>query len=143
MYYNNEFYTRLNKPRFNPPNWLFKWTWSLLYFLMLISMVTIVQSNNPLKLTAISLFIIQFILNLSWTPLFFEHHKIKSAFWLIVVLFFLVLAMIIVFSKISLLAGLLQIPYLFWLFYAAIINWFIVKLNPYIEEFKRIPKDRL
>lgn len=132
MYYCNDFYNNLNKPRFNPPDWIFKWTWTLLYFLMFISMVMITKSESPLKLAAVSIFIIQFLLNLSWTPLFFEHHRIKEAFWLIVILFLLVIAMIVVFSKISLLAGILQIPYLCWLFYAGIINWFIVKLNPYI-----------
>lgn len=130
MKFDNEFYKKLNKPPFQPPKWLFAPVWSILYILMFASLV-IVSRQTPvyLKPAAISIFLLQLMLNLIWSPMFFVHHKIKNALFVCITLTVTVLFMIILFAKISMLAALLLIPYFIWLVFACILNTAIVKLN--------------
>ena len=131
MIYDSSFYADLNKPKFQPPSWIFAPVWSILYILMFIS-VFIVAKHTPdyLKPAAISVFLVQLMLNLVWSPMFFVHHKIKNALFICISLTVCVAFMIFLFSKISLIAAILQIPYLLWLIFATILNASIVKLNP-------------
>ncbi len=131
MKFDSQFYNKLNKPVFSPPKWVFAPVWSILYILMFASIV-IVGKNTPvyLKPAAISIFLLQLVLNLIWTPMFFIHHKIKNALFICITLTVTVLFMIILFAQISKIAALLLIPYLIWLILASALNLAIVKLNP-------------
>ena len=131
MKFDSQFYNKLNKPVFSPPQWVFAPVWSILYILMFASIV-IVGKNTPvyLKPAAISIFLLQLVLNLIWTPMFFIHHKIKNALFICITLTVTVLFMIILFAQISKIAALLLIPYLIWLILASTLNFAIVKLNP-------------
>ena len=131
MKFDSQFYNKLNKPVFSPPQWVFAPVWSILYILMFASIV-IVGKNTPvyLKPAAISIFLLQLVLNLIWTPMFFIHHKIKNALFICITLTITVLFMIILFAQISTIAALLLIPYLIWLILASALNLAIVKLNP-------------
>ena len=131
MKFDSQFYNKLNKPVFSPPKWVFAPMWSILYILMFASIV-IVGKNTPvyLKPAAISIFLLQLVLNLIWTPMFFIHHKIKNALFICITLTITVLFMIILFAQISTIAALLLIPYLIWLILASALNLAIVKLNP-------------
>ena len=131
MKFDSQFYNKLNKPVFSPPKWVFAPVWSILYILMFASIV-IVGKNTPvyLKPAAISIFLLQLVLNLIWTPMFFIHHKIKNALFICIILTITVLFMIILFAQISKIAALLLIPYLIWLILASALNFAIVKLNP-------------
>lgn len=131
MKFDSQFYNKLNKPVFSPPKWVFAPVWSILYILMFASIV-IVGKNTPvyLKPAAISIFLLQLVLNLIWTPMFFIHHKIKNALFICITLTVTVLFMIILFAQISKIAALLLIPYLIWLILASTLNFAIVKLNP-------------
>ncbi|MFR1673270.1 MAG: TspO/MBR family protein [Candidatus Gastranaerophilaceae bacterium] len=133
MEFDNNFYQNLIKPDFQPPQWLFKPVWIILYILMGVSLFIVSRhAQSSLKWAAIALFLIQLMLNLSWSPLFFVYHKIRSALFICILLTITVFFMIIVFSKLSLIAAILQIPYLLWLIFASILNAAIVKLNPCI-----------
>ena len=131
MKFDSQFYNKLNKPVFSPPQWVFAPVWSILYILMFASIV-IIGKNTPvyLKPAAISIFLLQLVLNLIWTPMFFIHHKIKNALFICITLTITVLFMIILFAQISKIAALLLIPYLIWLILASALNLAIVKLNP-------------
>lgn len=131
MKFDSQFYNKLNKPVFSPPQWVFAPVWSILYILMFASIV-IIGKNTPvyLKPAAISIFLLQLVLNLIWTPMFFIHHKIKNALFICITLTVTVLFMIILFAQISKIAALLLIPYLIWLILASALNLAIVKLNP-------------
>lgn len=131
MKFDSQFYNKLNKPVFSPPQWVFAPVWSILYILMFASIV-IIGKNTPvyLKPAAISIFLLQLVLNLIWTPMFFIHHKIKNALFICITLTVTVLFMIILFAQISKIAALLLIPYLIWLILASTLNFAIVKLNP-------------
>lgn len=133
MEFDNNFYQNLIKPDFQPPQWLFKPVWIILYILMGVSLFIVSRhAQSSLKWAAIALFLIQLMLNLSWSPLFFVYHRIRSALFICILLTITVFFMIIVFSKLSLIAAILQIPYLLWLIFASILNAAIVKLNPCI-----------
>lgn len=132
-YSNNEFYKSLKKPPFQPPNWLFAPVWTLLYVIMGVSFIMILNAPpNSLKLIANIIFISQLIANLSWSPVFFDLNRIRTAFWICLLLVILVAAMIFVFYQISKQAGLINIPYLIWLCFALTLNFYIWRQNlPY------------
>lgn len=126
----NEWFTALNKPSFNPPNYLFGPVWTLLYLLMGISLFLILQSpKNELKNKAIATFTIQLSLNFLWSFLFFKFQLLGIAFFEIILIWISILVMIFVFNKINKTAARLQIPYLLWVSFASILNGAIWWLN--------------
>lgn len=123
-------YAGLNKPSFNPPNWIFGPMWTTLYFLMGISFYLIWKHSISLERSlAIRLFIIQFILNFCWSILFFSLHLIGWAFAEIITMWVFILLTILQFRKLSPTAAALLIPYLLWVSFASILNGSIWQLN--------------
>lgn len=123
-------YAGLNKPSFNPPNWIFGPMWTTLYVLMGISFYLIWKHSISLERSlAIRLFIIQFILNFCWSILFFSLHQIGWAFAEIITMWVFILLTILQFRKLSPTAAALLIPYLLWVSFASILNGSIWNLN--------------
>lgn len=123
-------YASLNKPSFNPPNFIFGPVWTMLYILMGVSLsIIIAQENSKLRTRSITLFLIQFILNLAWSSLFFNFHLIGSALIEIIAMLLVILLMVLNFYKVNRIAGILQIPYLIWVSFATILNLYIYILN--------------
>lgn len=124
-------YETLNKPALNPPNWVFAPVWTTLFILMGISLFLIWQKGLKSKgvVFAIVLFVIQLLLNMKWSFLFFGMHSPLYAFVDIVVLWLMILWAIIAFSKISKLAGWLLLPYLLWVSFASYLNFMVYLLN--------------
>lgn len=124
-------YTQINKAPFNPPNWIFGPVWTILFLLMGISFYLIWEkglTNNNIKL-AVVLFFLQLVLNVAWSAAFFYYHSPLGAYIVIVALWLSILAMIVSYWPISILAAVLQIPYLLWVSFASILNLFVVLLN--------------
>ena len=125
-----EFYKNLNKPFFQPPKWLFAPVWTVIYILLLLSLILIIKApQNNLKTLAYILFAIQMILNISWMPVFFKAQKICTAVIISLFLFLTVAVMIFVYYKISFISAVLLIPYLIWSGFASILNFVICKIN--------------
>ena len=123
-------YSTLNKPSFNPPNYLFAPVWTALYILMGISSYLIVRDHpQQMKGTAGSVYFVQLALNFAWSFLFFSFHQVGFALIDIIVLWFCILTMILAFYRINKTAGLLQIPYLLWVSFATVLNASIYSLN--------------
>jgi tryptophan-rich sensory protein len=123
-------YPSLHKPFFNPPNFLFGPVWTLLYVLMGISFYIILQSKDlMLKRRAVIIFGIQLVFNFFWSFIFFENKLLGWALVEIIILWLLLIGMIASFYGIDKRAGLLQIPYLLWVSFAALLNGAIVYLN--------------
>lgn len=122
-------YPGLEKPGFNPPNWIFGPVWTLLFALMGISLFLIWEKGNQRRKTALKLFSIQLILNILWSFLFFFLQAPLYAFIEIIILWITILISIIYFYKISKLAAGLFVPYLLWITFAAVLNYFIYILN--------------
>ncbi|MGE0605871.1 MAG: TspO/MBR family protein [Pirellulales bacterium] len=123
-------YKTIEKPTWNPPNWLFSPVWTCLFVLMGIS-AWHVWKPAGCKDAAIplTLFAVQLALNIAWSWIFFGAHQIGWALVEIVVLWFAILATIIAFFRRSKLAGWLLVPYLGWTTFASILNFALWRLN--------------
>jgi translocator protein len=126
-----EWYPTLEKPSFNPPNWLFAPVWSLLYALMGASAwLTWRHGNEREAKTAIRLFSIQLALNTLWSFVFFRLRSPRWASLEIVVLWGAIAMTLVAIWKISRLAGILFLPYLLWTSFAVLLNFRLWRLNP-------------
>jgi tryptophan-rich sensory protein len=127
----SSWYLTLNKPFFNPPSWLFGPVWISLYLLMGISLYIIWNkgiTNNQSKI-AILIFGIQLILNSLWSIIFFGLKTPLFAFIEIIILWIFIILTIKYFYRISKTASYLLIPYILWVSFAALLNFFIYYLN--------------
>lgn len=124
-------YSTLNKPSFNPPNWIFAPVWTTLYILMGISFWLIWKSNIgvDIKNKAILFFLVQLILNFFWSIIFFSFHQLGFALIEIMLMWLFILLSILTFYPISKTAAYLLIPYLCWVSFATVLNFAIWKLN--------------
>jgi benzodiazapine receptor len=126
-----DWYAHLNKPSFNPPNWIFGPVWTTLYILMGIALYLIWKQPPSLyKSNALWLFFIQLFLNFCWSFLFFNFHKIGLSLVDIFLLWVFIILTIISFAKLAHVAAWLLVPYICWVSFAAILNGAIFRLNP-------------
>lgn len=125
-----DWYSTIQKPSWNPPNWIFGPVWTTLYTLMGISFGIIISSSGSEKKRSATLFIIQFIFNLLWSYIFFNQHMIGLALLDIILMWVFILLTIFSFSKTSRLAAILMVPYISWVSFAGILNFTIYRLNP-------------
>ncbi len=123
-------YVTLRRPAWTPPNWVFGPVWSLLYLSMGMAAWLVWRragiSGARLPLV---LFALQLALNVSWSAIFFSAHMPGFAFAEIVLLWLMILGTIVSFSPVSRAAGLLMLPYLLWVAFAAALNYSIWRLN--------------
>ena len=120
-------YAHLNKPSFNPPNYLFGPVWSFLYLLMAISQWMVWKSSQN-KLTKIFFFLMLFS-NTLWSPVFFKYHQLG---WALVVIAFYLIALgtwVRCLYQENKTAAYLQIPHLLWVSFATVLNASIYLLN--------------
>lgn len=125
------YYHVLNKPSWNPPDWLFPPAWSLLFLLMGIALYLVVQQSSEKTniRTPLIVFGIQLLLNLGWSAAFFGLHSPLLALAVIVLLWFAIVLTIVKFKAVSPLSGYLLIPYLLWVTFASVLNFTIWQLN--------------
>lgn len=116
-------YATLNRPLFNPPNWVFGPVWTSLYILLGISFFLIWKEKaSKERNLAIKVFSIQMLLNFAWSFIFFYFNLIGVALIEIILLWISIALMIYLFNKIKPFAAYLNIPYLLWVSFAAILN---------------------
>ena len=121
----------LVKPSFNPPNWIFGPVWTTLYLLMGVALF-LVWRRGPKTAgvkAALVLFIIQLVLNVLWSVLFFGFHRPALAFFEIMVLWVFILLTMLKFFGLSRPGGWLLFPYLLWVSFASVLNFFLWRLN--------------
>ena len=122
-----QWYSELNKPIWTPPNWVFPVAWPILYLCMSYSGATLASIDGAGS--ALALWALQIALNTLWTPVFFGLENIKVG---LIVIFLLLLTVAIctyVFWMQSFLSGLLFLPYLAWVTFAAALNMAVFRLN--------------
>jgi benzodiazapine receptor len=124
-------YVTLNKPPFTPPGWLFGPVWFSLYTLMGIAAFLVWRRGFNVREVRIALtfFGVQLILNAVWSVLFFGLKSPLAGFIDLVLLWLAIVIVILQFSRISVAAGLLLIPYILWVSFAGILNFSIFILN--------------
>lgn len=120
-------YAGLNKPPFNPPNWIFAPVWTVLYFLIAVVGCRVFDRNA--RGTAAGLWTLQMVLNYIWSPVFFSLHRIDLA----LVVIFGLLVSILAFAwrqwSEDRASALLFIPYAAWVGFALALNAAIFLLN--------------
>jgi len=123
-------FTALNKPAWNPPGSVFGPVWSLLYAMMAVAAWLVWREGGwKAQRRALGLFLLQWLFNALWTPLFFGLHRPGLAFAEIVALWLALAVTLIAFSRVRKAAGLLLMPYLAWVSFAAVLNFAIWRLN--------------
>lgn len=124
-------YNRLNKPPFSPPNWVFGPVWTILYLLMGIAAFLVWQKGlKKKKVTeALTYFGLQLVFNFIWTFLFFGLRSPLLGLIDITVLWIFIVLTILKFYKISKPAAYMLIPYLLWVSFASLLNFSVLVLN--------------
>lgn len=126
-----EWYPTLVKPFFNPPAWVFGPVWTLLYLMMGYAFFLVWDLGRayPGVRFAIALFMVQLLLNALWSVLFFGARSPGWALLDIVLLWLAILATLLHFLRVKMLAGWLLAPYLAWVTFAGVLNIAIWNLN--------------
>ncbi len=125
-------YPTIEKPSFNPPNWIFAPVWTALYIMMGIAaglVWNLIESKREEVRSALIFFAIQLALNSLWSFLFFGLKNPLLAFIEIVLLWLMIYETYNKFNKLNKIAGYLFIPYLLWVSFATILNGSIWWLN--------------
>jgi tryptophan-rich sensory protein len=123
-------YADLEKPSWTPPSWVFGPVWAVLYGMMAVAvwLVWMRRRQQP-AVVPMAVFAVQLALNAAWSPLFFGLHRPGIAFADIVLLWLALVATVWLFFGRRAIAGLLLVPYLLWVSFAAALNFAIWRLN--------------
>lgn len=123
-------YQYLNKPFFSPPSYIFAIVWPILYILMALSLFLFLKNGLKRgKIIPLTIFIVQLILNLMWSPVFFGLHNMKLAFVIILLMIILTIIITFYFYRFSKTSAILLIPYLLWICFALYLNYGFILLN--------------
>lgn len=120
-------YAGLEKPPFNPPNWLFGPVWTILY--VLIAIVGARTWRRAPNGTAMWLWWAQLALNFLWSPVFFTVHAVALALAVVVALVVAVLGFILSSWRDDHPSAAMFLPYLAWVSFASLLNAAILWLN--------------
>lgn len=123
-------YRTIEKPTWNPPDYVFGPVWTTLYLMMAVAawLVWKPEGFKTVKMP-LGLFAVQLVLNVTWSWIFFGRHQPGWAFAEILVLWLSILATMVAFFKNSTIAGWLMVPYLAWVSFASVLNFTIWRLN--------------
>jgi translocator protein len=124
----DDWYERLAKPSWNPPNWVFAPAWTVLYVLIAIAGWLVWREAGFIP--ALGLYAVQLLLNAAWSGLFFGLRRPDLAFAELVLLWLSILGCILLFAPVSATAAWLMLPYLAWVTFAGALNLAIWQRNP-------------
>ena len=121
-------YSLLNKPAFNPPDWIFGPVWTTLYLMMTIAIWFFWHTKNR-DMNTVYIYFIHLIFNTTWSIVFFVFHNIELALIVLILLIALIINLIFRFRRVKMISAYLMIPYLLWCSYALILNTSLIILN--------------
>jgi len=125
-----DFYRQLMRPDWAPRAGVFGPVWTALYVLMAIAAWLVWRERDARNVVpALTLYVLQLAANALWSWLFFAWRKGFLAFADIVLLWLLIVATLVAFWRIRRLAGVLLLPYLLWVTYAALLSLRVWQLN--------------
>jgi tryptophan-rich sensory protein len=126
-----DWYERLAKPRWRPPNWLFAPAWAVLYVTIAVSGWLVWREAGFAGAgLALAVYGVQLLLNAAWSAIFFGMRRIDLAFGELVLLWLSIAATIALFHPIHPGAAWLLVPYLCWVTFAGALNFAILRRNP-------------
>ncbi len=121
-------YSLLNKPVFNPPDWIFAPVWTTLYLMMTVAVWIFWHTKNK-NINTIYIYFIHLIFNTTWSVVFFVFHNMVLALIILIILIVLIINLILRFKRVNMFSVYLMIPYLLWCCFALILNTSLVILN--------------
>ena len=126
--YKEPWYSTIIKPAFNPPDWIFAPVWIALYLAMSFA-IWLIWINPKRSEKVIYIYFIHLFINANWSVAFFGLHLILVSLIIILIIIFLVIWLMKLYYPINKLSSFLMAPYLMWLSYAFILNFYIFILN--------------
>ncbi|MFZ5963589.1 tryptophan-rich sensory protein TspO [Thalassococcus sp. BH17M4-6] len=123
-----EWYRKLNKPPWTPPDWVFPVTWTTLYLCMATAGARVALADG--NAIAMAMWSLQIALNGLWTPVFFGLKKIKLGMVVLSVLWLSVALTMLALWQVDWIAGALFVPYLIWVSIAGALNLSVLRRNP-------------
>ncbi|WP_129114332.1 TspO/MBR family protein [Halegenticoccus tardaugens] len=128
---NSAWFAALEKPWFYPPAATFGIVWTLLFTLQGIALWLVWRrgTSRPDVRAALAAFVVQFLVNLAWTPAFFTLQNPPLGLAIIAALFVAVIATLAAFARVDRRAAALLVPYLLWVGFAAVLNYELWRLN--------------
>ena len=124
-----EWYYSMNKPPWTPSPWFFVPVWAVLYLTMALAAWQVWLTGHYSRLGALTWWMIQLVLNVAWSWLFFDLHRLGWAWLELGLLIAVVVLCIRAFRLLSKPAAYLMVPYLLWLIFAWVLNLAIWTLN--------------
>ena len=125
-----DWYRRLDKPRWRPPDWLFAPVWTALYVSIALSGWLVWQEAGISSAALpMGVYALQLLLNAAWTPIFFGLRRPDMALAEILVLWVAIVATIVLFHPVSAAAAWLLVPYLAWVSFASALTFSIWQRN--------------
>jgi translocator protein len=130
MFRPGNWYEQLRKPAWRPPNWVFPPAWTFLYLTIAVSGWLVWRTSGFAGAAfPFAIYLVQLILNASWSPIFFGMGRPDLAFIEVVMLWLSIIATIAAFHRVNAVAAWLLLPYLAWVTFAAALNLAIWRLN--------------
>ena len=126
--YKEPWYSLLNKPAFNPPDWVFGPVWTTLYLMMTLAIWLFWHSNNRNKNT-VYVYLIHLVFNTTWSVVFFVFHNMVFALFILILLIGLIINLILRFKRVNVVSSYLMIPYLLWCSFALFLNINLIMIN--------------
>lgn len=126
----DSWYLYIQKPSWNPPDWIFGPVWITLYtFMGIASFLVWTEKKNKKVSSILKFYGLHLIINSLWSIVFFYFHQIEGAFYVIIVLWAMILYITVAFYNIHKKTLWFMIPYLLWVSFAAVLNYTILVLN--------------
>ena len=126
--YKEPWYSLLNKPAFNLPDWVFAPVWTTLYLMMTLAIWLFWHSNNRNKNT-VYVYLIHLVFNTTWSVVFFVYHNMVLALFILILLIGLIINLILRFKRVNVVSSYLMIPYLLWCSFALFLNINLIMIN--------------
>ena len=123
----SDWYTSMSQAPWTPPNWLFGTAWTFIMLCFSFYMAVLYRKHPTSKV--ITLFIIQFVLNIAWNFVFFNQHMIAFGLGTIIALTFIITAFLATYFKLMKAYNLLILPYFIWISIATSLNLYILIHN--------------
>ena len=121
-------YSLLNKPVFNPPDWIFAPVWTTLYLMMTVAVWIFWHTKNK-NINTIYIYFIHLIFNTTWSLVFFVFHNMILALIILIILIALIINLILRFKRVNVVSSYLMIPYLLWCSFALFLNINLIMIN--------------
>jgi tryptophan-rich sensory protein len=120
-------YAALEKPPFNPPNWIFAPVWTILYVLVAVAGWRTFRRDAGGR--AMKLWAAQLVLNFLWSPVFFAAHMVGAALAVVALLFVAIVGFVAASWNADRAAAWMFVPYAAWVAFATLLNASILVLN--------------